>query len=57
MWNSQHTHLVAPGAQWFASVSMFCTGTVAPAAVAMRNVRAAKIDPAPSGGPVRGGNP
>ena len=57
MRNHQHKQLNAPGAQWFASSSTFCTGTVAPAAAAMRNVRATKIDPVASGGPVKGGNP
>jgi hypothetical protein len=56
MRNHQHKNLNAPGAQWCAFSSAFCTGAVAPAAAAMRNVRATKIDPA-SGGPVKGGNP
>jgi hypothetical protein len=57
MRNHQHTQLSAPVAQWFASESTFCTGTVSPRAMAMRNVRATKIDPAASGGPVKGGHP
>ena len=57
MRNHQHKQLSAPVAQWCASESTFCTGTVSPTAMAMRNVRATKIDPAASGGPVKGGNP
>jgi hypothetical protein len=57
MRNHQHQNLNAPNAQWCASGSSFCTGTVAPVAKAMRKVRATKIDPAASGGPVKGGNP
>jgi hypothetical protein len=57
MRNHQHNNLNAPGAQWFASSSAFCTGTVVAAAAAMRKVRTTKIDPAASGGPVKGGNP
>ncbi len=57
MRNHQHNHLVALDAQWFASMPTFCTGTVPPAAVAARKVRATKIDPSASGGPVKGGNP
>lgn len=53
MRNHQHKHLIAPDAQWFASASTICTGTVAPA----KMVRATKINPAASGGPVKGGNP
>jgi hypothetical protein len=54
MWNAQHNNLQAPVAQWFASAS-FCTGGVA--SIAMHTVRATKIDPATSGGPVKGGIP
>jgi coenzyme F420-reducing hydrogenase gamma subunit len=55
MQNIHTNNLQTPGAHWFASTSMFCTGMVTPAAVCQ--VRAAKIDPAASGGPVKGGNP
>jgi hypothetical protein len=54
MRNHQHKNLKAPVAQWFASAS-FCTGSVA--SIAMRTVGATKIDPAASGGPVKGGIP
>jgi hypothetical protein len=54
MRNIQH-NLQTPGAHWFASVSMFCTATVAP--VSARQVRATKIDPAAAGGPFKGGTP
>ena len=57
MRNVQHIHLDAPDAQWFASASTFCPGVVALAAMAMRTARATKINPAASGGPVKGGNP
>ncbi len=57
MRNHQHNNLVALDARWFASTSTFCTGTVAPAAAAVHMVRATKINPAASGGPVKGGNP
>jgi hypothetical protein len=57
MWNHQHTQLIASDAQWFASTSTFCTGSMPPAAAVTRKVRATKINPAASGGPVKGGNP
>jgi hypothetical protein len=57
MRNHQQHHLIALDAQWFASMPTFCTGTVPPTAVATRKVRATKIDPSASGGPVKGGNP
>jgi len=55
MQNVNHKNLTTPGTHWFVSGSTFCTGIMAPSAV--RQVRAAKIDPAASGGPVKGGNP
>jgi hypothetical protein len=36
---------------------MFRTGTVATVADVQRKVRSTKIDPAASGGPIKGGNP
>jgi hypothetical protein len=56
MRNLQHKHLIAPDAQWFASMAAFCTGTVPPAAAAARKVRATKLNPSASGGPVKGGS-
>lgn len=56
MRNHQQHRLIALDAQWFASMPTFCTGTVPPAAVASRKVRATKTNPSASGGPVKGGN-
>jgi hypothetical protein len=53
--NNQQNDLTMPGAHWFASTSMFCAGSVVPAA--KRIARATKTDPAASGGPIRGGKP
>jgi len=55
MRNVNHKHLQTPGTHWFVSESTFCTCMMVPSAV--RQVRAAKIDPAAAGGPVKGGNP
>ncbi len=56
MQSHQSHHLIALDAQWFASAATFCTGSVPPAAAVARKVRATKMNPSRSGGPVKGGN-
>jgi len=55
MQNIQTNNLRTSGEHWFATASMFCTHMTTP--VSGCQVRATKIDPAPSGGPVKGGVP
>jgi len=57
MRNHQHIHLDGLDAKWFASLPTFCTGMTPPPAAVSRQERATKVNPAASGGPIKGGTP